>query len=217
MKEFFWNHDAGIKLVFFFVLLFIAANLLYLNKKVTEIGGIGEIREETRVEEAASGEATCGEVCQEIIDQKVAEAVATFSAQKKVTTTTVISKIQKEPQTTFIPLGGGFSTKELDWTDVKNSEIYINIGDYGKDPYVDWNAFLKISGGNGKAVARLYDVTHGIAVDGSEVSVSSQDFSQASSGRLNLWSGNNLYRVQIRSLGGQTASFDSGRVKIVGR
>lgn len=216
MREFFWNHDAGLKLIFFFILLFSLGDLVYLNYRVGGIGEIGGIRENTTIQEASvSAEAACNEGCQKMIDQRVAEVVATISGQKKVTT--IVSKVPRESQTTFIPLGGGFSTKETDWADVKNSEIYISIGDYGKDPYVDWNAFLKIAGGNGKAYARLYDVTHGIAVDGSEVPVSSQDFTQASSSRLNLWSGNNLYRVQVKSLNGQTASFDSGRVKIVGR
>ena len=74
---------------------------------------------------------------------------------------------------------------------------------------------MKVTNGNGAAYARLFDVTHGVAVDGSELSSSAENFAQISSGRIRVWSGNNLYRVQIKSLNGFTVYFDSGRMKIV--
>lgn len=155
---------------------------------------------------------TCGEECKKLIDEKVAAAVATISAQKQIV------RVQEtktgEQKTTFVPLSGSFSTKETDWKDVKGSDVNIKIEDYGKDPYVDWNASIK-TGHGGQVFARLFDVTHGVAVSNSEISATSSDFSQASSGRLYLWSGNNLYRVQIKSLSGTEVAFNGGRIKIV--
>lgn len=214
MKEFFWNHDSGVKLIFIAVLIFVGFNLFYLNKKIGEIGGIREGAVE-KASEALAGGQICGEECKKIVDEKISAAIATISGQKK--TTTVFVKEKQEPKTTFVPLGGSFSTQGMDWTDVKNSEVSVKIEDYGNDPYVEWNAFLKVTSGNGTAYARLYDVTHGTAVDGSELSSSSDSFVQTTSGKIKLWSGNNLYRVQIKSLNGFTVYFDSGRLKIVSK
>ena len=69
---------------------------------------------------------------------------------------------------------------------------------------------------NGTAYARLYDVTHNIAVNGSEVKIENKDTStQVVSGALSFWAGKNQYRVQIKSLNSFEVTFGSGRVKIV--
>ena len=97
------------------------------------------------------------------------------------------------------------------------TEFYLDFNtDYGKSAYANWDASLKIKDGNGTAFARLYDVTNKIAVNGSEVNVTnSGNLSQTISGGLSFWAGNNLYRVQLKSLNGFEITFGGGRVKII--
>jgi len=161
----------------------------------------------------------CGPVCQATIDQKIAAAVATLSGRQTVQETTTVvketSQTVSQPQVIYIPLGGGGSTTATDWADVGNAEVYLNIGDYANVDKVYFEGFIKVKHGNGKAYARLYDVTHGIGVQGGEISTSSEDYTLVESGSLSLWQGKNLYRVQIKSLNGYEAFFDSGRIKII--
>lgn len=119
-------------------------------------------------------------------------------------------------QTTYIPIIGPISTTSLGWYDAPGTEFYLNTADYGKNMYASWEASLKIAHGNGSAYARLFDVTHGIAVNGSELVVSNKsDLTESYSGGLNFWAGNNLYRVQIKSLNSYEATFGNGRLKIM--
>ena len=76
-------------------------------------------------------------------------------------------------------------------------------------------ASLKVAHANGTAFARLFDVTHGIGVSGSEISTTNNAVPKlATSGNLNLWAGRNLYRVQIKSLNSFEITFSEGRIKI---
>lgn len=165
----------------------------------------------------------CGSICEQTINQKVAEAMATISAGKTLTVakeTTVVKEVagkSTQPQVIYIPLGGGGSTTSQSWADVGNAEVYVNIDDYTNVDRIYFEGFIKVKHGNGKVFARLYDVTHGIGVQGGEISAGSEDYSLVESGSLSLWSGKNLYRVQIKSLNGYEAFYDSGRIKIIFR
>lgn len=158
---------------------------------------------------------TCGASCLQAIDQKLARAIATISAQTK--TVTVTQNTTQKNGTTYIPLDGSSSTLSTDWVDVTASDVYIKGEDYGSNPYISFEASLKAGHEGGKAFVRLLDETNGIAVDGSELSSSATSYSQVSTGNLPFWRGNNLYRVQIKSLDNQMVYFTSGRVKIVAR
>lgn len=147
---------------------------------------------------------SCGEKCKEQIKEIV----------KTVTTTPVTTTTKR--QYAYIPLSGPISTTSTEWTDMPGTDFYLNLNvDYGKDSYVSWEPNLKVAHGNGVASARIYDVTNKIAVNGSEVSISNEeDLTQATSGALSFWAGNNLYRVQIKSLNTFEVTFGSGRIKI---
>lgn len=117
--------------------------------------------------------------------------------------------------TSYVPFSGSFSTKNTDWTDVPGASAYVDLkNNYNVSAYVTFEASLHTSSG-GTVFARLFDSTHGIAVDGSEISTSSTVSTLVSSGKLNLWSGNNLYKVQIKSLNSFNVTFDSARMKLV--
>jgi len=139
------------------------------------------------------------------------------------TTTTVIKEVPASPQpasdkndTDYITLGSTYSTTSTTWLDVPDAQVYVDLAnDYVSDAYVTWEASLKVAHGNGKAFARLYDSTHNIAVDGSEISTENNaDFLYVKSGSLPFWRGNNLYKVQIKSLQGFEVFISNAKIKI---
>lgn len=162
----------------------------------------------------------CGESCKKQITDSISEALSTISATpmevvKTVTITPAPAK--SKTQTAYIPILGPITSTSTDWYDAPGTEFYLNFNtDYGKSAYANWDASLKIKDGNGTAFARLYDVTNKIAVNGSEVAVKNNgNLTQTISGGLSLWAGNNLYRVQLKSLNGFEITFGGGRVKII--
>jgi hypothetical protein len=74
---------------------------------------------------------------------------------------------------------------------------------------------MKLLNGNGLAYLRLFDITAGIEVWGSEISTNSQDFTSVSSGKMTVRNGTHLYRVQAKSLTADTTIFNSGRIKVI--
>jgi len=131
-------------------------------------------------------------------------------------TKTVVATTKPEKRISYLNLNGSFTTKNTDWTDVKSTDTLINLAEeYGEDAYVDWDASIKTSSSGSKVFVRLYDSTHNIAVNGSELESNSKTSTRVASGRLYLWRGQNTYRVQIKSLNGIDATFDGGRIKIV--
>ena len=161
---------------------------------------------------------SCGIACQQLIDDKISQAISTVSGKETIRETKVVEKsttATSQPQVVYIPLGGGGSTTNRDWTDVGNAEVYLNINHYPNLDRAYFEGFIKVKHGNGKVYARLYDVTHSIGVQGGEIFSDSETFTLVESGSLNFWQGKNLYRVQIKSLNGYEAFFDSGRIKII--
>ncbi|MBU3957176.1 hypothetical protein KKI19_02820 [Patescibacteria group bacterium] len=161
---------------------------------------------------------TCGPVCQETINQKVAEAIASIPETETVKETTVVQKTTEtvsQPTVIYIPLGGGGSTTSLDWADVGNAEVYLDISDYPNLDRAYFEGFIRVKHGNGRAFARLYDVTHSIGVQGGEIYTNNESFTLVESGSLSFWQGKNLYRVQVKSLNGYEAFYDSGRIKLI--
>ncbi len=160
----------------------------------------------------------CSPDCSDLIDQKISQAIATISGKETIKETKVVEKTTtgtSQPQVIYIPLGGGGSTTSKEWADVGNAEVYFEIGDYPNVDRIYFEGFINVKHGNGRAFARLYDVTHGIGVQGSDIYTDSESFTLVESGSLSFWQGKNLYRIQIKSLNGYEASIDSGRIKII--
>jgi hypothetical protein len=65
------------------------------------------------------------------------------------------------------------------------------------------------------AYLRLFDVTAGVEVWGSEISTGSQNFTSVSSTKMTIKNGTHLYRVQAKSLTADTTIFNSGRIKFI--
>jgi len=135
---------------------------------------------------------------------------------KKANAKEAVATAKPEKKITYLNLNGASTIQSTDWTDIKSTDAWINLeGEYGVAAYVDWEAAIKTSSSGSKVFVRLYDATHNIAVNGSELESNSTVSVRVASGRLYFWRGQNIYRVQIKSLNGLDATFDGGRIKIV--
>jgi hypothetical protein len=159
----------------------------------------------------------CGESCKKQIEEIVTKNSKVETVKTVTITPFPVVTAKAKAQTAYIPIAGPLSSTSKDWYDLAGTEFYLNFNtDYGKSAYANWDASLKIKDGNGTVYARIYDVTNKIAVNGSEILVSNKgDLTQVISGGLSFWAGNNLYRVQLKSLNGFEVTFGSGRIKII--
>lgn len=212
MKKFLENLDKYLKFYFIISIIVVIAAIILLVKRVYKIETyLASLKNETLIQKVD----VCGEDCKKEIASVVSTAVATISG----TTKTIIQKesapVSSGNKTAYIPLAGPITTTSTGWVDAAGTDVYIDLAnDYGAKTWVSWEAFLSVANGNGQAFARLFDVTHGITVNGSEVSTTNGTSTQMTSGNLNLWAGRNLYRVQLKSLNSFVVTFNSGRIKI---
>lgn len=162
----------------------------------------------------------CNEACRLEIEEIVANTISTLSQSSPVPTTQAETQASTQtsqtPKVAYIPIISSGSTTNTDWTTIDDAVTIIDLkNDYNSNATATWDATIKIANANGIASARLYDTTHNIAVNGSEVSTTSGTSTQVVSGNLSFWAGKNTYKVQIKSNTSQSAIFSSGRIKIV--
>lgn len=166
----------------------------------------------------------CGEKCKQYIDTKIAE-VAGPSAQPKITLTpSPTEKIVRVVQPTvkpatrivqYVTIPGSGSSGANTWEDLAGTEFYIDLSDYSGLVEVYFESNMKLFNGNGMAYVQLFDMTHGVGVQGSDVQTNNQADTVVTSGKVTFWAGKNLIRVQAKSLTADTAVYNSGRLKIV--
>ncbi|MDD4937618.1 MAG: hypothetical protein PHX34_01150 [Candidatus Shapirobacteria bacterium] len=162
----------------------------------------------------------CPTDCIGLIDQKITELPRSINDQQSPTLTPspIVSKTtlaSKTKSTQYIPIPGSGSTLENKWIDLMGTEFYISTDDYPNLTGAYFEANMKLLNGNGTAYLRLFDITAGIEVWGSEISTNSQSFTSISSDKLTIRSGTHLYRVQAKSLTADTTVFNSGRIKVI--
>jgi len=199
-----------------------------VNQLTTAFGGLQPAEEMAEDEQALveeiTGNRTCGSVCERVIEKKVVEmmeasgsgttSVGTTPRSNTSTitnTTTVVSKAG----TYYIPLSGTGSTTSRDWVDIPSTEIVVDWSEYGSNYTVTWDAYSKVHQGNGKTLIRLYDKTNAVEVPGSNLETGSENTVHLVSSVLTLWAGKNTYVVQVKSLTGYQAFFESGRIKVI--
>ena len=163
----------------------------------------------TSVEEGCSNE------CRQYVDQKLASEVSvtpSITAAPKAPVPTAKTKVKS---VSYVPIPGAGSTLETNWTVMAGTDFYLSKSDFPGLTEVYFEANVKLFNGNGTAYVRIYDVTHAIAVVGSELATSSQTSTFLSSGKISLWEGFNHYQVQAKSLTADTTVYESGRLKMV--
>ena len=119
------------------------------------------------------------------------------------------------PQTAYIPIPGSGSLLAYQWTSLPGTEFYFNPSDFLSMTTAYFEANLKLLNGNGLAFLRLFDLTAGIEIWGSDVQTDSQASTVIVSLPLTFRSGNHLICVQAKSLTADTTVFNSGRLKII--
>lgn len=184
----------------------INAGLIYLWNKKTDI--VTQPAIQTQYID------TCGQECKSYIDSKTVVAKPTpgpTPATKIVYQTAPKTKVRT---TSYVTIPGSGSTTNTDWTNVAGSEFYFNPADYPGLESVYLEANMKLFNGSGLAYAQLFDVTHGIGVQGSEVNTKSGTDTVVESGQVSFWQGRNLIRVQIKSQTSEQTYFNSGRLRI---
>lgn len=219
MKKILNNLEKYLKFYFLIAIIALSGSFFFLLNRLYKVesylADLPAVKVDGGKEVLVQKVDTCGEDCKREVNDIVSRAVSTISGATK----TIIQKETvtdtSSKKTAYIPLSGPITTTSTDWVDAVGTDVYIDlVNDYGKNTRVSWEAFLSVANGNGQALARLYDATHGIAVNGSEVSTTNGDSTQVFSGNLSLWSGKNLYRVQLKSLNSFVVTFASGRIKI---
>lgn len=170
---------------------------------------VNKIQKEELIEETQINDY----VTEEEVDAKIAQALSEIPSDKE----TVIVQATPKPakSITYISLGEAYSTTSTSWVDVPSSAVYIDVEtDYGDGAKVSWEASLKVAHPTGKVFLRLFDDTHKIAVDYSEIISEKNSYEQLSTGGLPFWKGRNLYKVQIKSLNSFEVFYTAGKIKI---
>jgi hypothetical protein len=167
----------------------------------------------------------CDSVCKdsiltEINDIKVKLEENSAPTYVSVSPTVAKSQAVSLPRTkvksvSYVPIPGSGSTLNTAWTSIDGTDFYLDKTDFPGIKEIYFEANMKLFNGNGTANLRIFDVTHGVAVTGSEVTTSSQTSTYVSSSKLNVWNGWNHYVVQGKSLTSDTTVFESGKLKII--
>jgi hypothetical protein len=156
----------------------------------------------------------CPSTCQQYVDQKIA-ALPTMVSTKPIITAAAVPAKTKVRTVSYLPISIGGSTGNSDWTALPGTDFYFDTSDYPGLVEIYFEATAKLFNGNGLAFVRLYDATHGVGVQGSQVQTEKQTDTIVTSGQVSFYRGKNLIQVQAKSLTADTAIFTSGRLRIV--
>lgn len=159
----------------------------------------------------------CDEECMvsvnDIVDKLLEEKQAKTIIESKSSITTLPTKTTS---VSYIPISAIYSTTAMTWTDVPGSGVYIDTySDYGSSAVVRFEVSLKTNQGNGRAYARIWDDTNKVSPNNSEIYTESGDFQTQITQPISMWKGNNLYKIQIKSLNGSEAYVNSAKLKII--
>ena len=178
------NHNKSIWFVISIIFVLLIGNLIFTQYQIIQLknmlsqkaGATGILNTQPITQSGINTITdTCGSVCQAYINNaietqlKVSTSSSTTSLSPK--TQIIYQAPPTQTQVTYIPLSGG-NTQNTDWTTISSSQITFNISDYGGKAYPVWDANLRVDNANGQTFVRLFDTTHGIAVNGSEISIS---------------------------------------------
>ncbi|MBI3290216.1 hypothetical protein HYZ78_02380 [Candidatus Microgenomates bacterium] len=160
----------------------------------------------------------CGPECEEKIREIVGQAVATLSAspafkESKPSSNFPVPSVVPKTKIEYIQLNNVGLTTRSDWANVEGTDFSYDPATYGNVKETRWIPRIRTTQG-GEASSKLFDVTNGTAVPGSEVSTTNSSFTEIESGVLTLQSGKNTYRVQLKSKIDFEASFEKGKLKI---
>lgn len=134
------------------------------------------------------------------VDQKL----ATFSG----------NPTSNSPKESFIYFGVNGSTQALDWFDLAGTDIMFNPANYPGAKGFYFQADLQSDAPDRRAYARIYNVTNGLGVPGSDINFAGLNPTFEQSAAISLPAGNIQLRVQIHSELNLTTIYNP-RIRIV--
>jgi len=196
------------------ILLFLFLNLLFLNfalaflwqKKPTPVSSPPPTADDSYRQNL---ENDIKDLKAKLIQIQSASISATFSPFP------TSSPVSQNTTASYVPVPGSGRLLVYQWTSLPGTEFYFNPADFPGLTEARFEANMKLLNGNGLAFLRLFDLTAGIEIWGSEVQTSSQSDTMMVSSPLTLRSGNHLLCVQAKSLTADTTVFNFGRLKII--
>ena len=124
---------------------------------------------------------------------------------------TVVQTAQKE---IFIPVGSG-SIKKKDWADIPGLEVTIDTTKYSAIESIVFEATIWPEGGNGRAYARLKNISDSNPFVESQISSASNTGELKTSGSIPFPSGSKKYGVQAKTdIENFAAHVENARIKI---
>lgn len=198
-----------------FIVIIVLLNIAYLNYNQARLASI-------------ASQNSCGEECVgKVVDSKMTSwwdklaserprAVSTTATEPALTTTEVVKTQATKPQQTkylsYRAIGGGMGAS-TNWTQV-GEKFFFDAGLYPEGVKVTLEGWMQNSEGVGLGSVRLYDITNGRAVDGSEISINSKSRASFYTKQLSIWRGMNQYSLEVKSDTGYLVSITDGRLKI---
>ncbi|MFA5933570.1 MAG: hypothetical protein WCV81_05795 [Microgenomates group bacterium] len=149
------------------------------------------------------------------------DKVTTLQRQvSQLQTSSGISPTPTEAATTtkkspiYIPLGWVSSQTTLDWTTDSTQSVVIDTADYPGMTSAQFEGRIVNYQGNGTCYARMINITDGLALLGSLISVSATDYTWVTSSGFSLTTGKKTYAVQLKTNTGYAAQISDAHLKI---
>lgn len=204
----------------------IFGNLVFLDYKILTHKAQDEITSPSKIEKIQTSQPTATSSAvsfadfQTLIDQKIANLKEELSKTlatpvPKPQAKTVSPPAQPRPLEIYINFGSGGSTTLTSWTDLAGTDITFDVANYQGAKALYFQANLKSDAPDRATFARIYDATHSVGVQGSEMSYAGLTSKLTESGSLTFFSGRLTLRVQIHSLNGNLATIESPKIRIV--
>lgn len=214
---------SAFKIIIIFLGIIIVANLAFLDFVWTreksfekkELSQATSLSQKPEFIDSDNKTKTCPDNCLTKIQQEIAKitpAVNLVQENKKTTSLPTSAPVNSKNQYLTVLTSG--TSASISWTDIPSSDFYFDLVDYPGMKSIRWEASLRALNGSATVYARLYDVTNSRGIDGSDIETNSASFTFIRSSELTIWNGNNLYRVQLRSVNGTQADLQTARLKI---
>ena len=173
--------------------------------------------------------ADCNAACQAHIENRVAalkgELVTLIKSEVQktqqpvggltTTSTPIVTSSSTQPKVAYLYFGVNGSTTSNSWATVSGSQIKFDPNHYPGATNFYFETTIASDANDRTAYARIYDTTHGGAMQGSEMSYTGTTPTLKTSNALVLPSGEAELVVQIHNLNVNTASVYNPRIKIV--